>query len=222
MFSFDSKAKEILIYDVIGEGWDGSGVSASAVADALKTMGGKRVTVRINSPGGVADEGIAIYNTLKRYAGGVDTVIDSLAASAASIIALAGDSRVSLTGSRWMIHRAMGLGIGNSADMRKLADLLDIYDGSLADIYAGYMEGMKKDAILSQMGEETWFTAEKAVEIGLSTGQIEGETAQKPTNAAWFEHPPADIDAATTLAQLRPTAVKREIARLKLRLQGAK
>lgn len=222
MFSVNAKTREILLYDVIGESWDGEGIHAGGVAEALDQMDGKRVTVRINSPGGIADEGIAIYNTLKRYPGGVDTVVDSVAASAASIIALAGENRTTLQGSRWMIHRAMTIGIGNAADMRKKAELLELYDESLADIYSGYMLGGEKEAILAQMDAETWFSAEKAVEIGLSTGLIEGEMKQKPTNAAWFEHPPADIVESETTAKLRPQAVKREIARLKLRLSGAK
>lgn len=222
MFSYNTDKQEILIYDVIGESWDGEGIHAGGIDQALSEMGGRRVTVRINSPGGIADEGIAIYNTLKRYAGGVDTVIDSVAASAASIIALAGEKRTTLQGSRWMIHRAMGVGVGNANDMRRLADLLNLYDDSLADIYSNYMNGGDKAEIIAKMDSETWFSAEKAVEVGLSTGLVDGETVQKPQMAAWFEHPQTDIFEQKTVAKMRPQPVNREIARLKSRLSACK
>jgi len=217
MFSFDTKTAEILMYDVIGESWDGTGISASNVSDALAQMGGKRVTVRINSPGGIADEGIAIYNTLKRYKGGVDTVVDSLAASAASVIALAGDSRTTLKGSRWMIHSAMAVGMGNAAEMRKLAEILDVYDNSLADIYAEYMSG-PKDGLLSLMAEETWYDSAASLAAGLSTSTVETANTQRPQMAAWFEHPPTDLLDQPTQARMKPQPIARELARLKLRL----
>lgn len=216
MFSYDTKTSEILIYDVIGESYDGGGVHAGGVADALAAMNGRRVTVRINSPGGVADEGIAIYNTLKRYPGGVDTVVDSLAASAASIVALAGESRVTLTGSRWMIHNAMAVGIGNAAEMRKLAEILDLYDSSLTDIYSQYLKGTRDD-IASLMGVETWYDSASAVEAGLSTANIESAGVQTPKMAAWFTNAPKDLQDKPQ-ARLKPQAVARELARLKLRL----
>ena len=90
-----------------------------SVSDALESLDGGRATVRINSPGGSADEGIAIYNTLKRYAGGVDTINEALAASAASVIFLAGETRTMSAGSRLMIHRALTIEIGNADRMRK-------------------------------------------------------------------------------------------------------
>jgi hypothetical protein len=114
MLQVNNKTNELLIYDVIGEDWFGGGITAKNVIAALDEFGGKRVTVRINSPGGVADEGIAIYNALKRYEGRVDTVIDSIAASAASVIALAGEKRTTSEGGRWMIHRAMAHGMNCS------------------------------------------------------------------------------------------------------------
>lgn len=217
MFSFNTDKKEIRIYDVIGESWDGTGVHAGAVAEALDAMGGQRVTVRINSPGGIADEGVAIYNTLKRYPGGVDTVVDALAASAASIVALAGENRVTLKGSRWMIHRAMGIGIGNANDMRRLASVLEVYDGSLAEIYAEYMD-LETPEILTLMDDETWYDAQKSLESGLSTALVEEKTDEKAQMAAWFARPPEDLATQKTEARLRPAPVARELARIKMRM----
>lgn len=217
MFSFNTESAEMLIYDVIGEEWDGSGVSAGNVSEALAQMDGKRVTVRINSPGGVADEGIAIYNVLKRYEGGVDTVVDSLAASAASVIALAGETRTTLKGSRWMIHSAMAIGMGNASDMRKIAEVLEVYDSSLADIYAEYMT-IPSNGIRGIMSVETWYDSAGSLTAGLSTTTTEAASTQRPRMAAWFEHAPTDMMEAGTPARLKPQPIARELARLKLRL----
>lgn len=217
MFSYSVENAEILLYDVIGEEWDGSGISAGNVSEALAQMDGQRVTVRINSPGGIADEGIAIYNTLKRYEGGVDTVVDSLAASAASVIALAGDSRTTLKGSRWMIHSAMAVGMGNASEMRKLAEVLEVYDSSLADIYMEYVRAPKA-SLLGLMAAETWYDADGSLQAGLSTSTAETPSTQRPQMAAWFEHAPTDLMEQKTQARMKPQPIARELARLKLRL----
>lgn len=216
MFSFSEEKSEILLYDVIGESHDGEGIHAASVEAALQLMDGARVTIRINSPGGIADEGVAIYNTLKRYPGGVDTVIDSLAASAASIVALAGETRTAMTGSRWMIHSAMGIAMGNAADMRKMTEVLTVYDNSLASIYALYM-GLPQSEVLDLMAEETWYDGAAALAAGLATSVDGNESKQKPQNAAWFAHPPSDL-LDSPLARLKPAPVARELARARLRL----
>lgn len=179
---------ELLIYDTIGADWFGGGITAQSVIGQLERFKGKRVTVRINSPGGVADEGIAIYNALKRHDGGVDTVVDSIAASAASIIALAGESRTTSSGGRWMIHRAMGLSIGNANDMSKTAEVLTKYDESLVEIYKEYMAD--DIDIMQLLTDETWYTADEAIAAGLSTGRSELANDAVPVAAAWFKHPP--------------------------------
>lgn len=220
MFSFNAEQGVIRLYDVIGESWDGSGIHAAGVAEALDQMDGKRVTVRINSPGGIADEGVAIYNTLKAYPGGVDTVIDALAASAASIVALAGKTRTTMRGARWMIHRAMGVAMGNAMDLRRLAEMLDVYDNSIAEIYGGAMRDTK-DAILSMMDQETWFDGSQAMAIGLATAVDADATNELPRNAAWFANAPANLrDSAPVKMKIQP--ISRELARLKLRLSARK
>lgn len=179
---------ELLIYDTIGADWFGGGITAQSVIGQLERFKGKRVTVRINSPGGVADEGIAIYNALKRHDGGVDTVVDSIAASAASIIALAGESRTTSSGGRWMIHRAMGLSIGNAVDMAKMSETLTKYDQSLVEIYSEYMADDVD--IMQLLTDETWYTADEAISAGLSTGRSELASDATPVAAKWFKRPP--------------------------------
>lgn len=190
MLTVNAKSGEIFLYDVIGQDWYG-GITALNVIESLDQLKGKRATVRINSPGGVADEGIAIYNALKRYEGGVTTVVDALAASVASIIALAGDVRETSKGGRWMIHRAMGFAIGNATDMDKLSEVLTKYDDSLVEIYSQYMDS-EKSAIMDLLTAETWFTADEAIAAGLSTASVEATEAQ-PMVAAWFKNPPQAI-----------------------------
>jgi len=90
MFAVDTKTNEIFLYDDIGPAWLGM-IDATSVIAGLKQMEGKRVLLRINSPGGSVDEGAAIYNAIKRHPGGVDVAIDGLAASIAGYIAMAGE-----------------------------------------------------------------------------------------------------------------------------------
>lgn len=215
MLKVVAKTGEIFIYDTIGADWFGGGITAKAIVEALEELGGKRAIVRINSPGGVADEGIAIYNALKRYKGGVDTVVDALAASAASVIALAGESRTTSSGGRWMIHRALALSVGNSVEMRKTADILDTYDRSLVEIYSGPL-GKTEDEILDLMTAETWYTADEAIAAGLSNGKG-GSTEAKAMVANWFKNPPqAMLNLPQAELKANPYPVARQRAKLSI------
>lgn len=188
----NAETGELFIYQPIGADFFGDGITAEAVIVALETLGGKRATVRINSPGGVADEGIAIYNALKRYEGGVDTVVDALAASAASVIALAGENRTTASGGRWMIHRAMTIAMGNAMDMQKVAETLNKYDQSLVEIYAEHMTDSDNESIMALLTAETWYSGTEAIEAGLATGDA-NEAATQPNVANWFRNAPEAV-----------------------------
>ena len=190
MLKVNAKAGEIFIDDVIGADWFGEGITARSVGDALEQLGGKRASIRINSPGGVADEGIAIYNLLQRYSGGVDTYNDSLAASAASIIFLAGENRTMSKGARVMIHRALTIDIGNATKLRKTAETLETYDNSLVEIYSDYL--VDEPNILALMDAETWYSADEAITAGLATAKNARES-DKPKVASWFKNAPANL-----------------------------
>jgi ATP-dependent Clp endopeptidase proteolytic subunit ClpP len=155
------------IYDEIGGGsFFEPGISASTfVADIAAVKGD--LEVHINSPGGNVFEALAIYNALAQRPGNVTTVIDGLAASAASFIAQAGRSRIVAPGAMVMIHDAQGLSIGNAADMRETADLLDKASDNLAGIYEAHT-GRPADTWRTAMQAETWYTAQEAVEAGLA------------------------------------------------------
>jgi ATP-dependent Clp endopeptidase proteolytic subunit ClpP len=218
MFKVDTENKSLYLYGVIGDDFFGdNGITSERVLEAVAEMPNDPITVYINSPGGQADEGIAIYNILRRHAGGVTTIVDSLAASAASVIAMAGTKRRSMNGSRWMIHRALAVAIGNKDEMRAMARVLETYDQSIAEIYSAGMS-VGKEEILSAMTRESWYTSEEAVAAGLATELDQVLPTQSPMNAAWFENAPTDL-MDKTQARVKPVAAKRLLARLNLKVK---
>ncbi len=127
----DSPA-EILLYDEVGQ-W---GVTAKDFMSAMASAGAGPIKVRINSPGGNVFDGLAIYNALRAHPGGVTTVVDGLAASAASFIALAGSRCEMSPQSMMMVHNAWGVAVGNRHDMTSTAGILAKLDSQLAGMYA--------------------------------------------------------------------------------------
>lgn len=156
------------LYDPI-DSWGGDwGVSAKEFArtlDDLTDVG--EIRLHVNSPGGEVFEGVAIMNLLREHPAKVTAVVDGLAASAASFIAASADEMVMGRNAELMIHDAWGLGIGNAADMRDLADRLDHLSNNIASVYAAKAGGTVqdwRDAMLA----ETWYSAEEAVTAGLA------------------------------------------------------
>lgn len=190
MLSVNQSTGELFLYGAVGAGFFDDAFSSMDVLKALDLIGNKRAIVRINSYGGVADEGIAIYNAIKRHKAGADTHVDALAASAASIIALAGENRTTAKGGRWMIHRALTIEIGNATQLRKTADTLETYDRSLVEIYKEYMP--KGTDVMALLEAETWYTGPEAITAGLSTANGSDSDA-KPAVASWFKNPPAAL-----------------------------
>lgn len=177
-------ATRVDIYDEIGGGgWFSDGVTAVDFVKQLAAIDGD-LEVHINSPGGDVFDGLAIYNALMQRTGGVTTVVDGLAASAASFIAQAGRIRVISPGAMMMIHDASGLCIGNAADMRELAELLDKVSDNIASIYAeAANNGTDWRAA---MRAETWYTADEAVAAGLAHRVAERPAAAALAAAAKF------------------------------------
>lgn len=158
----------ISMFDVIGEdGWSGGGVTANRISAALRSIGSKDITVRINSPGGDMFEGIAIYNLLRAHRAKVTVEVLGWAASAASIIAMAGDDIRMGLGSFMMVHNAWGMVIGNRHDMREAAIVFEQFDAAIADIYE-VRTGMKRSDIEQLMDAETFMAAAQAVEYGFA------------------------------------------------------
>ena len=157
---------EIWIYEMIGEDfWTGGGITAKNFQKELSEIKASQIDLHINSPGGDVFDGIAIYNLIKQHPAKVTSYIDGLAASIASVIALAGDQIYMAENALFMIHNPYGMAFGEAADMRKMADLLDTVRGSIVKAYVSKTD--KPDAeIFPLMDAETWMTADEAVEFG--------------------------------------------------------
>jgi len=159
---------EVMLYDEIGA----YGVSAAEFLNQLNALDTSRgLVVRLNSPGGDVWDGMAIYNAVSRIEN-VEVVVDGLAASMASVVAMAGDKLVMASGSMFMIHNPWAVVGGNAAEMRRIAYQLDQVREQMVGIYAG-RTGKDADAIRALMDAETWFDADTAVAEGWAD-EIEG------------------------------------------------
>lgn len=195
-----AKPKEVTIniLEPIGETWWGDGLSSKTFAEHLKAAdGASRIIVNMDSIGGSVFDGTAIYNMLRIHPAEVHVNILGGALSIASIVALAGD-KIAMAHNGWfMIHDPMGIAIGNSRAMREEADLLDKVKGNLVDTYA-LRSKTPKDEIASMMEEESWLTAEEAMEHGWVDELLEKEAV---VNAGYdfsrFKHPPQSLLAAS-------------------------
>ncbi|MCG3782764.1 Clp protease ClpP [Delftia acidovorans] len=160
--------RSISIYDAIGyDPWTGEGVTAKRVAGALRSLGKGPVTVNINSPGGDMFEGLAIYNLLREHEGEVNVKVLGLAASASSVIAMAGDTVQIARAGFLMIHNAWVVAMGNRNDLRELAAWLEPFDAAMGDIYAS-RSGLEAKAIAKLMDSESWIGGAAAVEQGFA------------------------------------------------------
>ncbi len=164
----------ISILDTIGGDWYGEGVTASRISGALRSIGGGDVTVNINSPGGDMWEGLAIYNLLVAYEGKVTVKILGIAASAASIIAMAGDDIQMGRGAFLMIHNCWTIAAGNRNDFRDYADSLEPFDKAMADIYAA-RSGLKLSEVQTLMDNESFISGSEAIEKGFAESLLSAD-----------------------------------------------
>lgn len=167
-YSIKAKANdtaEISIYDEIGF-W---GVSAASFAQDLKDCGNnlKQINLHIHSPGGDVFDGIAIYNLLKNHPANVTVYIDGLAASMASVIAMAGNEVIMPENAMMMIHKPWGIQGGDAEDMRKYADLLDKVENTLIPAYAN-KTGKTPEELAEMLSAETWLNGKECVEQGFA------------------------------------------------------
>ncbi|MER5023234.1 Clp protease ClpP [Providencia stuartii] len=162
-----SSDNTISVLDVIGEDFWGEGVTAKRISAALRAIGNQDVVVNINSPGGDMFEGLAIYNLLRAHNGKVTVNILGIAASAASVIAMAGDEIRMGRGAFLMIHNCWAVGVGNRHDFAKLANDLAPFDKSMSDIYVA-RSGLPEETISQMMDNETYIGANDAIEKGFA------------------------------------------------------
>lgn len=159
------KAAEMYIYDDIGESWFG-GLTASQFKDELKDLGDvETITLHINSYGGNVFDGMAIYNLLVNHKAHVEVLVDGIAASIASVIAMAGNTIKMAENGMLMIHEAWGVAVGNAGEMRKTADSLEKINETIRLTYAR-RTGQADADLVDMMAVETWMTAQEAKEKG--------------------------------------------------------
>ena len=147
------------------------------LAKEIGDLGGKALTVRINSYGGEVAEGLAIYNLLKSYAGEVTTICDGFACSAASVVFMAGAKRIMPCSSLLMIHNAWTWASGDADDLRKAAEDLEKITQPSVEIYTS-VSNLDADEIKAMMDAETWIDADEALDYGFATEIIEEAAMQ--------------------------------------------
>lgn len=161
--NLSSDEVDLILYDEIS--W--FGVTAQDFMKDLGNVTASKINLRLSSPGGDIFDGIAISNALRAHRAYVKVYVDGIAASIASVIAMAGDRVVMMPHSQLMIHDGSGGCYGNADDMTKMAELLNFQSDNIAEVYASKAGGTAEEW-RTRMKEETWYTAEDAVSIGLA------------------------------------------------------
>lgn len=216
---FRAEANTLWLYDVIAQDNDEAewwgGISPSAFISALEATTGP-VTLRINSPGGSAFGAQAMIAAMRAHPHQITARVDSLAASAASVIAAHCASCVMVPGSMLMIHKAWSVAVGNSQDMRKIADLLEKIDGLILDNYVARAgDKASRDDFENMMAAETWFSPEEALAVGLADSIDETDTqrAKSPWDLSAFASAPAAlVEAVELVPDPAPVAPAEETA----------
>lgn len=175
----DDAKNTISMLDAIGfDPWSGEGVTAKRISAALRSMNGADVTVNMNSPGGDMFEGLAIYNILREYKGHVTVKVLGLAASAASIIAMAADDLQVARSGFLMIHNGWTIAAGNRHQFREIADMMEPFDAAMGDIYSARTGGELK-AMQALMDAETWIGGSAAVDQGFADSLLESDSIKE-------------------------------------------
>ena len=171
-------------------------VGAKSLADELKGMKDvKSIQVNINSPGGDVFEGLAIYNLLVKHPATIKVSIDGMAASIASIIAMAGDEIEIAENALVMIHNPWAITAGDAAELRKLADTMDQVKDSLLKVYTD-RTGLEADEVSAMMDEETWLSSAESIEKGFATSVSKNRsvTAKYDPDKYGFRNAPKEVE----------------------------
>lgn len=206
---------ELLIYGDIGENWWGESITAASVAKQISEAKAKRILVRINSYGGSVTDGTAIYNALRASGAVITCRIDGIAASIASLIAMAGDTVEMSSNTLLMVHAPWVGVMGNSRELREAADILDTYARAMATSYARKTGRTLDDELASLTdGVDHWFTASEAKEQGYADTLLDGDDDAGEEDAA-AQSREQIVGAALTRYRSAPTAMA---ARFRARL----
>lgn len=206
---------EIYLYGVIGDDWYDEGVTANDFSKELKGLGAvSTIDLHIDSEGGDVFQGRTIYSLVKAHPANVTVYVDGLAASAASLIAMAGDEIVMADGSFIMIHEAWGSVRGRASDLRKRAELMDQINETMVQTYVS-RSGQDANKIRKMMDEETWMEAKEAIDLGFADTIAEPmRVAASVHDAAMFKNLPAKLrprqqQALAVISGMRNPATRR-------------
>lgn len=206
----DGDKPKMYVYDVIG-GWD---LDASSFVQAVHAVKAPVMDLHVNSPGGLVFDAVAMYEALRGTPAAVDVHIDGLAASAASFLAMAGNTVDIAKGGRMMIHDAAGATWGNAAEMREYADLLDSVSADIAGFYADKAGG-SPDMWRQAMLAETWYSADQAVDAGLADRVAGADDKPDPAEKDKPEPPDDPEEEPTTDG---PEALRSQMIRARVRV----
>lgn len=188
-----SKSAEIYLYDEIGIGYYGNGITAKQFADDLKSLGKiDTLNLRVNSPGGDVFDGVAIFNVLKRHPAEVIVDIDGMALSIASVIVMAGDRINIAKNAMLMIHDPWAIAGGTAEDLRAKADLMDQVKENLVTTYADRTR-MDAGRIVKLMSAETWMKSQEAVANGFVDNVTEDLALAARFDLSRFRNAPKDL-----------------------------
>ena len=192
---------EVWIYEEIGTDFWGEGLTAKKFVEEIAALQVDHIALHINSPGGSVFDGQAIFNAIERHPASVTSYVDGVAASIASVIALAGDTVEMAQNALFMIHDPYGMAMGTSADMRQMAGVLDKVGETILGVYTR-KSGGDPEEIAAAMHAETWYTANEALAAGYA------DTVGKPVKAAamsrfdlkgmGYRHPPESLATLTS------------------------
>lgn len=211
----------ITMYGIIGEDWYGDGVTLKRVDAALRAIGDKPVTVYINSPGGDMFEGIAIYNRLLEHSQEITIKVLGLAASAASVIAMAGTKREVAKTAFLMIHNCWTYYAGNRHAIRELADTMEEFDRAMISLYSD-TSGQDEKTVEKMLDAETYMNGANAVEKGFATGLISAaEVAEVTDDEQAQAHSARKLDAALAKSGMPRSERRKLISEIKTGMPSA-
>lgn len=183
-----SERPTISIFDYIGDDGMGGGVTVPRIAAALRSVAGKPIIVEINSPGGNVFDGVAMYNLFRRHDAEVEVQVLGIAASAASVIAMAGDTIAVATNAEIMIHEARGLFFGTKSEMKEAYQTLEHIDSGMCETYAARSGRDVAEFERMIAGKDVYFRGQQAVDAGLADLLLDRE-AQMPVYAEAVDRP---------------------------------
>lgn len=208
-----SDVPTISIFDYIGDDGEGGGVTSSRIAGILRSIGNKPIIVEMNSPGGNYFEGVAIYNLLRRHSNNITVQILGIAASAASVIAMAGDTIQIAHNAEIMIHEASGIFIGTKSEMADAVETLAHIDDAITSTYASRSGRDKAEFDAMIAGKDVYFRGQEAIDAGLADVLMDRE-AQMPVYAKGPEFPSDKASLDRFLAKHdMPRSARRDLYR---------